>query len=216
MKRRVATDPALRGHRRAARWPWPVRAPRRPGRPRRRRGVRARFLTRLPRPPPRRRRSRLRGHLRQPAGRHAALARVPVLGRRRAAAQLHGHRPGPLPAARRPGRRHRCAAAACCCSIARAGGSCAWTRPPARSTQYARVPDLPLCSAARTGTQCSPALLDQAPMPDYARLGPGRLAVRHRLPAGRHLARSPPAAARPTCGWPTAAWTAARSGPPAS
>jgi sugar lactone lactonase YvrE len=39
-------------------------------------------------------------------------------------------------------------------------------------TQYARVPDLPLCSAAAAGTPCSPALIDQPPMPDYAAWGP--------------------------------------------
>ncbi|HET9104978.1 MAG TPA: hypothetical protein VFN55_16625 [Solirubrobacteraceae bacterium] len=39
-------------------------------------------------------------------------------------------------------------------------------------TLYARVPDLPLCSAAPAGAECSPALLDQAPMPDYAAWGP--------------------------------------------
>ncbi|MGH2868755.1 MAG: hypothetical protein ACRDNK_14490 [Solirubrobacteraceae bacterium] len=37
---------------------------------------------------------------------------------------------------------------------------------------YSRVPDLPLCSASSSGTPCSPALLDQAPMPDYAAWGP--------------------------------------------
>jgi len=39
-------------------------------------------------------------------------------------------------------------------------------------TQYARVPDLPLCSAVAAGTPCSPALIDQPPMPDYAAWGP--------------------------------------------
>lgn len=39
-------------------------------------------------------------------------------------------------------------------------------------TQYARVPDLPLCSSVAAGTPCSPALIDQAPMPDYAAWGP--------------------------------------------
>lgn len=31
---------------------------------------------------------------------------------------------------------------------------------------YARVPDLPLCSSAPAGAACSPALIDQPPMPD--------------------------------------------------
>ena len=39
-------------------------------------------------------------------------------------------------------------------------------------TLYSRVPDLPLCSAVAAGTPCSPALIDQAPMPDYAAWGP--------------------------------------------
>ena len=39
-------------------------------------------------------------------------------------------------------------------------------------TLYSRVPDLPLCSAVASGTPCSPALVDQAPMPDYAAWGP--------------------------------------------
>jgi sugar lactone lactonase YvrE len=39
-------------------------------------------------------------------------------------------------------------------------------------TLYSRVPDLPICSAAVPGTPCSPALVDQAPMPDYAAWGP--------------------------------------------
>jgi hypothetical protein len=39
-------------------------------------------------------------------------------------------------------------------------------------TPYARVPDLPVCSSSTTGTPCSPALIDQAPMPDYAAWGP--------------------------------------------
>jgi hypothetical protein len=39
-------------------------------------------------------------------------------------------------------------------------------------TLYARVPDLPLCSAAPARTPCSPAMVDQAPMPDYAAWGP--------------------------------------------
>jgi hypothetical protein len=37
---------------------------------------------------------------------------------------------------------------------------------------YARVPDLPTCSAAPAGTPCSPAVADLAPMPDYAAWGP--------------------------------------------
>jgi hypothetical protein len=39
-------------------------------------------------------------------------------------------------------------------------------------TLYARVPDLPTCSNAPSGTPCSPAILDLAPMPDYAAWGP--------------------------------------------
>jgi hypothetical protein len=39
-------------------------------------------------------------------------------------------------------------------------------------TLYSRVPDLPTCSASAAGTPCSPALLDLAPMPDYAAWGP--------------------------------------------
>jgi hypothetical protein len=39
-------------------------------------------------------------------------------------------------------------------------------------TLYAQVPDLPLCSSAPAGAQCSPALIDQAPMPDYAAWAP--------------------------------------------
>lgn len=39
-------------------------------------------------------------------------------------------------------------------------------------TQSARVPDLPLCSAGPPGAPCSPALMDQPPMPDYAAWGP--------------------------------------------
>jgi hypothetical protein len=38
-------------------------------------------------------------------------------------------------------------------------------------TPYSRVPDLPLCSSSTPGTPCSPALVDQAPMPDYAAWG---------------------------------------------
>ena len=37
---------------------------------------------------------------------------------------------------------------------------------------YARVPDLPTCSNAPSGAPCSPAILDLAPMPDYAAWGP--------------------------------------------
>jgi sugar lactone lactonase YvrE len=40
-------------------------------------------------------------------------------------------------------------------------------------TLYSRVPDLPLCSTSPSGTPCSPATVDQAPMPDYAAWGPG-------------------------------------------
>jgi hypothetical protein len=39
-------------------------------------------------------------------------------------------------------------------------------------TLYAQVPNLPLCSTVASGTPCSPATLDQAPMPDYAAWGP--------------------------------------------
>jgi hypothetical protein len=39
-------------------------------------------------------------------------------------------------------------------------------------TLYAQVPDLPTCSTAAQGAPCSPALIDQAPMPDYAAWGP--------------------------------------------
>jgi hypothetical protein len=39
-------------------------------------------------------------------------------------------------------------------------------------TLYSRVPDLPTCSNAPSGTRCSPAILDLAPMPDYAAWGP--------------------------------------------
>jgi sugar lactone lactonase YvrE len=39
-------------------------------------------------------------------------------------------------------------------------------------TPYSRVPDLPLCATSSAGTPCSPAVLDQAPMPDYAAWGP--------------------------------------------
>jgi hypothetical protein len=39
-------------------------------------------------------------------------------------------------------------------------------------TLYSQVPDLPTCSAAAAGRPCSPALLDLAPMPDYAAWGP--------------------------------------------
>jgi sugar lactone lactonase YvrE len=39
-------------------------------------------------------------------------------------------------------------------------------------TLYSRVPDLALCSTVPAGTPCSPALVDQAPMPDYAAWGP--------------------------------------------
>jgi hypothetical protein len=60
-----------------------------------------------------------------------------------------------------------------------------------KQTLYAQVPDLPLCSSTSTGA-CSPAVIDQAPMPDYAAWGPdGSLyvtdyqqAVIWRIPAG--------------------------------
>jgi sugar lactone lactonase YvrE len=64
-------------------------------------------------------------------------------------------------------------------------------------TLYSQVPDLPTCSAAPSGTPCSPALLDLAPMPDYAAWGPdGSLyvtdyqqAVIWRIPPGGGPAR---------------------------
>jgi hypothetical protein len=63
-------------------------------------------------------------------------------------------------------------------------------------TLYSQVPDLPTCSAA-AGPPCSPALLDLAPMPDYAAWGPdGSLyvtdyqqAVIWRIPPGGGPAR---------------------------
>jgi hypothetical protein len=39
-------------------------------------------------------------------------------------------------------------------------------------TPYSQVPDLPQCSTSPSGTPCSPALVDQPPMPDYAAWGP--------------------------------------------
>jgi hypothetical protein len=39
-------------------------------------------------------------------------------------------------------------------------------------TLYSRVPDLPTCGSPGAGAQCSPATVDQAPMPDYAAWGP--------------------------------------------
>jgi sugar lactone lactonase YvrE len=39
-------------------------------------------------------------------------------------------------------------------------------------TLYSSVPDLPTCNAAPAGAQCSPALVDLPPMPDYAAWGP--------------------------------------------
>jgi hypothetical protein len=64
-------------------------------------------------------------------------------------------------------------------------------------TLYSQVPDLPTCTAAAAGTPCSPALLDLAPMPDYAAWGPdGSLyvsdyqqAVIWRIPPGGGPAR---------------------------
>ena len=66
-----------------------------------------------------------------------------------------------------------------------------------QQTLYSQVPDLPTCSAAAAGTPCSPALLDLAPMPDYAAWGPdGSLyvtdyqqAVIWRIPPGGGSAR---------------------------
>jgi sugar lactone lactonase YvrE len=62
---------------------------------------------------------------------------------------------------------------------------------------YSQVPDLPLCTTAPSGTPCSPALIDQPPMPDYAAWGPdGSLyvtdyqqAVIWRIPPGGGAAR---------------------------
>jgi sugar lactone lactonase YvrE len=62
---------------------------------------------------------------------------------------------------------------------------------------YSQVPDLPLCSTAPSGAPCSPALIDQPPMPDYAAWGPdGSLyvtdyqqAVIWRIPPGGGPAR---------------------------
>jgi hypothetical protein len=64
-------------------------------------------------------------------------------------------------------------------------------------TLYSQVPDLPTCTGASAGTPCSPALLDLAPMPDYAAWGPdGSLyvtdyqqAVIWRIPPGGGPAR---------------------------
>jgi hypothetical protein len=39
-------------------------------------------------------------------------------------------------------------------------------------TRYSRVPDIPTCSNGAASGRCSPALLDLAPMPDYAAWGP--------------------------------------------
>lgn len=66
-----------------------------------------------------------------------------------------------------------------------------------RQTLYSQVPDLPTCTAAASGSPCSPALLDLAPMPDYAAWGPdGSLyvtdyqqAVIWRIPPGGGPAR---------------------------
>jgi sugar lactone lactonase YvrE len=38
-------------------------------------------------------------------------------------------------------------------------------------TLYSRVADLPICSHAKKGQPCSPALTDETPMPDYATWG---------------------------------------------
>jgi len=112
--------------------------------------------------------------------------------------------------------------------MTRAGGCCFWTAPAAGSrldpstgvqTRYARVPDLPLCSADPPGAPCSPALMDQPPMPDYAVGGPdGSLyvtdyqhAVIWRIPPGggtpqlcdrgRRRTRVPAPAAGERAGW---------------
>src|ERR1700733_2289789 len=66
-----------------------------------------------------------------------------------------------------------------------------------QQTLYSEVPNLPTCSTATSGTPCSPALLDLAPMPDYAAWGPdGSLyvtdyqqAVIWRIPPGGGPAR---------------------------
>jgi sugar lactone lactonase YvrE len=39
-------------------------------------------------------------------------------------------------------------------------------------TLYSQVPDLPICGSPGASGACSPALVDQAPMPDYAAWGP--------------------------------------------
>jgi sugar lactone lactonase YvrE len=39
-------------------------------------------------------------------------------------------------------------------------------------TLYSQVPDLPVCGSPGASAACSPALVDQAPMPDYATWGP--------------------------------------------
>jgi sugar lactone lactonase YvrE len=41
-----------------------------------------------------------------------------------------------------------------------------------QQTPYSQVPDLPTCGAAPAGVECSPALIDLPPMPDYAAWGP--------------------------------------------
>jgi sugar lactone lactonase YvrE len=64
-------------------------------------------------------------------------------------------------------------------------------------TLYAQVPDLPLCSSSATGAPCSPATVDQAPMPDYAAWAPDgglyvtdyQQAVIWRIPPGGGPAR---------------------------
>jgi sugar lactone lactonase YvrE len=64
-------------------------------------------------------------------------------------------------------------------------------------TLYSQVPDLPICSGAPADTPCSPAILDQTPMPDYAAWGTdGSLyvtdyqqAVIWRIPPGGGTAR---------------------------
>ncbi len=81
-------------------------------------------------------------------------------------------------------------------------------------TLYARVPDLPTCPPGGGG-ECSPALIDQPPMPDYAAWAPdGSLYVTDYQQAV--IWRIPPGGGRRRSGWPTAAWTAARSAPRAS
>ncbi len=82
-------------------------------------------------------------------------------------------------------------------------------------TLYSQVPDLPICSSAAAGTPCSPAILDQAPMPDYAAWGAdGSLYVTDYQQAV--IWRIPPGGGSPGSGSRTGALTGGRSAPPAS